>query len=270
MLSFPHDLSVAWEHRGGTRLADGVPISTARGRLAWDNGPVGEGRVLVVDDERAVRDSVRRILEFEGFDVLVAAEGGEALAQARQAAPDLVVLDVMLPGPDGVSVCRILRDEGSDVPVLMLTARDAVGERVAGLDAGADDYLTKPFALEELLARVRAVLRRRTSVRPQPVELAFADLWLNTATHEATRAGKALALTPTEFSLLKVLISRPRTVLTRAEILREVWELDFDDADTSSLDVYVMYLRRKTEAGGLPRVIQNVRGVGFVLRAESP
>ncbi|GAB3669562.1 response regulator transcription factor [Actinocorallia lasiicapitis] len=229
---------------------------------------MSEALVLVVDDERAVRDSVRRILEFEGYRVIVAANGNDALAKARGERPDLIVLDVMLPGPDGVSVCRILRDEDNDVPVLMLTAREAVAERIAGLDSGADDYLTKPFSLEELLARVRAVLRRRAPA-PQRVAYACAGLVLNTATREAARDGRPLGLTATEFSLLRMLMSRPGQVLTRAEILKEVWSLDFETS-TNLLDVYVMYLRRKTEEGGLPRLVHNVRGVGYVLRPEAP
>jgi two-component system response regulator MprA len=222
-------------------------------------------KILVVDDERAVRESLRRALELEGYEIELAADGTEALSVliGNGDAPDAVVLDVLMPGVDGLEVCRRLRRGGSRVPVLMLTARDEVESRVAGLDAGADDYLTKPFALEELVARVRALLRRTTSATVEP--LRFADLELDPGTREVRRGGDPIELTRTEFALLELFLTNPRQVLTRSIIFERVWGYDFGFA-SNSLDVYIGYLRRKTEAGGKPRLIQTVRGVGYALR----
>jgi two-component system response regulator MprA len=225
-------------------------------------------RILVADDDPAVRESLRRSLSFNGYDVTLASDGAEALAAAGDPAPDLVLLDVNMPGMDGLEVCRRIRASGSDIPVLILTARVEVGDRVLGLDAGADDYLPKPFALEELLARIRALLRRaRTTTENGPADesLTFADLTLDPATRTVQRGERAIALTRTEFELLWVLMQRPRRVLSRELILDEVWGYDFPTS-ANSLEVYVGYLRRKTEAEGESRLIHTVRGVGYVLR----
>jgi len=220
--------------------------------------------ILVVDDERAVRESLRRALELEGYTIELAADGQEALGRfGREPEPDAVILDVLMPGVDGLEVSRRLRRQGSRVPILMLTARDEVENRVAGLDAGADDYVTKPFALEELLARVRALLRR--TVAGLDDSLRFADLELDPGTREVRRGGDPIELTRTEFSLLELFLRNPRQVLTRSVIFERVWGYDFGFA-SNSLDVYIGYLRRKTEAGGRPRLIQTVRGVGYTLR----
>ena len=218
-----------------------------------------------MDDERAVRDSLRRALALEGYEVEVAADGAEALARLRAngAQPDAMVLDVLMPGVDGLEVCRRLRAAGSRLPVLMLTARDAVDDRVAGLDAGADDYVVKPFALEELLARIRALLRRALSA-PDGV-LRFADVELDAGSRTVRRAGETIELTRTEFNLLELFMLNPRQVLTRSLIFERVWGYDFGFA-SNSLDVYIGYLRRKTEAGGRPRLIHTVRGIGYALR----
>jgi two-component system response regulator MprA len=236
-------------------------------------------RVLVVDDEPAVRESLTSSLVFEGYEVITASDGLEALDRAKNHRPDLIVLDVLMPRLDGLTACRRLRAAGDMTPVLMLTARDMVGDRVTGLDAGADDYLVKPFELDELLARIRALLRRSTltaaagsaGAGPQPDEgmLSFDDLRMNTLTREVTRAGRPLELTRTEYMLLEMLLAHPRQVLTREQILETVWGFDFEPA-SNSLDVYVMYLRRKTEIDGLPRLIHTVRGVGFTLRSAAP
>jgi two-component system, OmpR family, response regulator MprA len=222
-------------------------------------------KILVVDDERAVRESLRRALELEGYEIELAADGPEALYRLEgNAHPDAVVLDVLMPGLDGLEVCRRMRTAGISVPVLMLTARDAVENRVEGLDAGADDYVTKPFALEELLARIRALLRRTTDDGSD--KLRFADLELDPGTREVVRGGEPIELTRTEFSLLELFLRNPRQVLTRSIIFERVWGYDFGFA-SNSLDVYIGYLRRKTEAGGRPRLIHTVRGVGYALRA---
>jgi two-component system response regulator MprA len=222
--------------------------------------------VLVVDDDRAVRDSLRRSLEFNGYDVVLAADGAEGLVAVGAQHPDVVVIDVMMPRLDGIETTRALRAAGNDVPVLVLTARDAVGDRVEGLDAGADDYLTKPFALEELLARLRALLRRVVPDEDGGSEvLSFADLTMDVASRDVSRGGRAIELTRTEFTLLEMFLRRPRRVLDRSFILEEVWGYDFPTS-ANSLEVYVGYLRRKTEADGEPRLIQTVRGVGYVLK----
>jgi two-component system response regulator MprA len=225
-------------------------------------------RVLVVDDDRAVRESLRRSLEFNGYAVALASDGAEALASITGSAPDVVVMDVMMPRLDGLEATRALRKAGNDVPILVLTARDAVGDRVEGLDAGADDYLTKPFALQELLARLRALLRRVVPHGDAPDEtLTFADLSMDMATREVRRGDRLVELTRTEFALLEMFLRRPRRVLERSFILEEVWGYDFPTT-ANSLEVYVGYVRRKTEAEGEPRLIHTVRGVGYVLKQE--
>jgi two-component system response regulator MprA len=223
-------------------------------------------KILVVDDERAVRDSLRRALELQGYQVELAADGAEALALLEaNGQPDAILLDILMPGIDGLEVCRRIRRSGNAVPVLMLTARDAVGDRVSGLDAGADDYVVKPFALEELLARVRALLRRASPAGDGV--LRFADIELDTGTREVRRSDDRIELTRTEFNLLELFLLNPRQVLTRSIIFERVWGYDFGFA-SNSLDVYIGYLRRKTEAGGKPRLIHTVRGVGYALREQ--
>ncbi|MHA7662117.1 response regulator transcription factor [Mycolicibacterium sp. HS_4_1] len=227
-------------------------------------------RILVVDDDRAVRESLRRSLTFNGYSVELAQDGVEALERISSDRPDAVVLDDMMPRLDGRGVCRQLRSSGDDLPVLMLTARDSIDERVAGLDAGADDYLPKPFALEELLARMRALLRRTGPAEgTESAALTFSDLSLDPVTREVTRGSRSISLTRTEFSLLEMLIHNPRRVLSRSRILEEVWGFDFPTSG-NALEVYVGYLRRKTEAEGEPRLIHTVRGVGYVLRETPP
>jgi len=223
-------------------------------------------RVLVVDDDKAVRESLRRSLEFNGYDVALAADGADALARIASQAPDVVVMDLMMPRLDGLETTKALRSAGNDVPIIVLTARDAVGDRVEGLDAGADDYLTKPFALQELLARLRALLRRAAPLDGDDDEvLTFSDLSMNSATREVTRGSRKIDLTRTEFTLLEMFLRRPRRVLERSFILEEVWGYDFPTT-ANSLEVYVGYLRRKTEAEGEPRLIHTVRGIGYVLK----
>jgi two-component system, OmpR family, response regulator MprA len=228
-------------------------------------------RILVVDDDRAVRESLRRSLSFNGYSVALAQDGVEALDAIASDRPDAVVLDVMMPRLDGLEVCRQLRSTGDDLPILVLTARDSVSERVAGLDAGADDYLPKPFALEELLARMRALLRRTIpdDGAGESVAMTFSDLSLDPVTREVTRGERRISLTRTEFALLEMLIANPRRVLTRGRILEEVWGFDFPTSG-NALEVYIGYLRRKTEAEGEPRLIHTVRGVGYVLRETPP
>jgi len=222
-------------------------------------------RIFVVEDDQAVRDALRRALELEGYGVELAGDGEEALRRLdeRDVEPDAIVLDVLMPKLDGLEMCRRLRRSGNRTPVLMLTARDQVADRVAGLDAGADDYLVKPFALEELLARVRALLRRTANGAVEV--LRFADLELDPATREVRRGGEPIELTRTEFSLLELFLLNPRQVLTRSLIFERVWGYDFGFG-SNSLDVYIGYLRRKTEQGGRPRLIQTIRGVGYALR----
>jgi two-component system, OmpR family, response regulator MprA len=245
-------------------------------------------RILVVDDDAAVRDSLARTLRFEGYQVETAFDGAQALASVRAGEPDAVVLDVSMPVLDGLEACRELRAGGVLVPVLMLTARDSVGDRVAGLDAGADDYLVKPFALQELLARLRALLRRTrisgagsTPAAPATAgtsaaagtsasaggELRFADLRLDPQTREVWRGGRLLRLTRTEFNILEVFLRHPRQVLTREVLFEHVWGYDFGET-SNSIHVYLGYLRRKLESDGEPRLLHTVRGVGFVLREE--
>ncbi|GGO76518.1 response regulator transcription factor [Nonomuraea cavernae] len=224
-------------------------------------------RLLVVDDEPALREALQSSLEFEGYRVVTANDGQAALERLSGESYDAVLLDVMMPRLDGLTACRRLRATGNHVPVLMLTARDAVGDRVSGLDAGADDYLVKPFELDELLARVRALLRRGAlGAGAQQSVLSYDDLRMDPGTREVTRGDRPLDLTRTEYLLLELFLAHPRQVLTRDQILGEVWGFDFEPT-SNSLDVYVMYLRRKTEAGGEARLIHTVRGVGYVLRA---
>ncbi|GAA0365323.1 response regulator transcription factor [Actinoallomurus spadix] len=223
-------------------------------------------RILVVDDEPAVRESLASSLAFEDYEVETAVDGLEALEKLDAVKPDLVLLDILMPRLDGLTTCRRLRAHGETVPVLMLTARDTIGDRVTGLDSGADDYLVKPFELDELLARVRALLRR-SALASRPAEepgdvLEYAGVRMNTLTREVTRDDRALGLTRTEYTLLEMFLAHPRQVLTREQILETVWGFDFEPA-SNSLDVYVMYLRRKM---GEPRLIHTVRGVGYVLR----
>jgi two-component system response regulator MprA len=223
-------------------------------------------RVLVVDDEPAVREALRRALSLEGYEVDLAENGAEALRKVGPVDPDVVVLDVLMPEVDGLAACRRLRAEGNRVPVLMLTARAGIGDRVDGLDAGADDYLVKPFALEELLARIRALLRRGGHERGEDA-LHFGDVELDPATREVRRGERQVELTRTEFNLLELFLRNPRQVLTRSLIFERVWGYDFGPT-SNALDVYIGYLRRKTEAGGEPRLIQTVRGVGYALREQ--
>ena len=223
-------------------------------------------RVLIVDDEPAVRAALDRALRLDGYDVELAADGREALDRLAEVRHDAIVLDVAMPGLDGLQVCRRLRDAGDRTPVLMLTARDAVDDRVAGLDAGADDYLVKPFALKELKARLRALLRRAEA--PDAADgsvLRFADLTLDRGAWEASRGPRKLELSRTEFQLLALFLEHPRQVLTRSQIFERVWGYDFGSS-SNSLGVYMGYLRRKTEEGGEPRLLHTVRGVGYVLR----
>ncbi len=222
--------------------------------------------VLVVDDDEPITAALRRALEYEGLRVSVARDGFTALDLVRRDPPDLVVLDLMLPGMTGIEVCEKLRSERSAVLVLMLTARDATADRVRGLDAGADDYLVKPFAYEELLARVRALLRRRL---PSPDQwLAFGDLVLDPLSRQVHRSGRELEFTALEFDLLAYFLAHPRQVLTRAQLLEAVWRMPPATA-SNVVDVYVGYLRTKLEAGGEPRLLHTVRGVGYVLRAPA-
>jgi len=219
--------------------------------------------VLVADDDRAVREALERALQLNGFDVALAADGNEAISATTDRTPDALILDVMMPGYDGLDVTRRLRREGNRVPILLLTARDAVGDRVEGLDAGADDYLPKPFALEELLARLRALLRRADAA---PAELLrFADLTFDVGSMEARRGGRRFELTTTEAHLLELFMRNPRQVLPRSLIYERVWGYDFSHT-SNALDVYVGYLRRKTEGEDDARLIHTVRGTGYVLR----
>ena len=225
-------------------------------------------RILVVDDDAAVRDALARTLRFEGHDVQTAGDGQQALDVIHAGEPDAMILDVSMPTLDGLEACRRLRAEGVLLPVLMLTARDSVGDRVAGLDAGADDYLVKPFALQELQARLRALLRRAmiSAGREGPL-LTFADLRLDPRTREVWRGDRPVRLTRTEFSILEVFLRHPRQVLTRAALFEQVWGYDFGET-SNSIHVYLGYLRRKLETGSETRLLHTVRGVGFVLREE--
>jgi len=236
--------------------------------------------ILVVDDDQAVRDSLTRSLQYSGYEVATASDGVEALAQLAALRVDAVIMDVMMPRLDGLETTRVLRSTGNDVPILILTARDAVGDRVDGLDAGADDYMVKPFALDELLARLRALTRRSKPDTPPesdapgatsagPQVLSFEGLTLDLQTREVTRNGRRISLTRTEFALLQTFLENPRRVLERSWLLNEVWGFDFPTT-ANSLEVYIGYLRRKTEAPGEPRLIHTVRGIGYVLRETAP
>jgi len=244
---------------------DGPPLS-----LPWESGPGGEGRqpmnILLVEDEPKVASFITRGLEAEHYTVDVAADGEAGLTRALAGGHDLVILDVMLPRRDGLAVVRELRARGRAVPVLLLTARATLSDKVAGLDLGADDYLTKPFAFAELLARVRALLRRGTAATPA---LAVADLHLDPATHEVRRGGQRIDLTPREYALLEFFLRNPGRVLSRAVIAQHVWGVDFDTF-TNVIDVYVNYLRRKIDAGFEPKLLHTVRGAGYVLKATEP
>ena len=220
-------------------------------------------RVLIVDDDRALRDALRRALVLGGYETALVESGEAALAEVARSEPDAVVLDIGLPDIDGLEVCRRLRGSGNRVPVLMLTARDAVSDRIDGLDAGADDYLVKPFALKELKARLRALLRRTGAAGSEM--LRFSDLVLDPVAYEVHRGERRIELSRTEFHLLMLFLEHPRQVLTRSQIFERVWGYDFG-AGSNALGVYVGYLRRKTEAGGEPRLLHTVRGVGYVLR----
>lgn len=222
--------------------------------------------VLIVEDEPKIADFLRRGLTFEGYQVRVAYTGEEALAMVRESPPDLVILDIMLPGIDGMEVCRRLRKNHPDLPILMLTARDAIPDRVAGLDAGADDYLVKPFAFDELLARLRALLRRARPPEPGEV-LRFADLTMNTATREVWRGERPVDLTAREFDILELFLRHPRQVLTRDLLYERIWGYDYG-GESNIIEVYIRYLRAKLEAAGEPRLLHTVRGVGYVLREE--
>ena len=222
--------------------------------------------VLVTDDDRAVREALERALQLAGYEVELASDGDAALAAIERRTPDAVVLDVMMPGLDGLDVTRRLRREGNRIPVLLLTARDAVGDRVEGLDAGADDYLPKPFALEELLARLRALLRPALDKQPADL-LRFADLAFDLGSMDARRGGRKFELTTTEAHLLELFMRNPRQVLPRSLIYERVWGYDFSHS-SNALDVYVGYLRRKLEAEGEQRLIHTVRGTGYVLREQ--
>ena len=233
-------------------------------------------QILVVDDDQAVRDSLARSLQYSGYQVSTASDGVEALAALSSTRPDAVVMDVMMPRLDGLETTRALRASGNDVPILVLTARDAVGDRVDGLDAGADDYMVKPFALDELLARLRALTRRSRPEHEQEQgsdepgqHLAFEGLSLDLQTREVTRNGRRISLTRTEFALLQTFLEHPRRVLERSWLLNEVWGFDFPTT-ANSLEVYIGYLRRKTEGQGEPRLIHTVRGIGYVLRETPP
>jgi len=224
-------------------------------------------KVLIVDDDERLLKMLQRTLAYEGFDVSTAMDGEAALSLIYAVRPDVVILDWMLPKLDGVEVLRAVRMEKNDVPILMLTARDTIQDRGEGLDRGADDYLVKPFASPELLARVRALLRRAGGPESQET-LAFSDLHLDLVAREVRRGSRLLSLTPTEFDLLLLLLRHPRQVLERKQILNHVWGYDFV-GDDNVIEVYVGYLRKKTESDGEPRLIQTVRGVGYVLREDA-
>jgi two-component system, OmpR family, response regulator MprA len=224
-------------------------------------------QILVVDDEKAVRDSLDRALRLDGYEVRQAADGRQALEMVEQKQPDAIVLDLMMPHVDGLEVCRRLRGAGDRTPILILTARDAVSDRVEGLDAGADDYIVKPFALEELQARLRALLRRAGSGTTPSQTLRFADLVLDPVAYEVHHGDRLVDLTRTEFLLLELFMTNPRQVLTRSQIFERVWGYDFGPT-SNSLTVYIGYLRRKLESGGESRLLHTVRGVGYVLKDE--
>jgi two-component system response regulator MprA len=221
--------------------------------------------ILVVDDEPAVRRALERALRLDSYEVELAADGHEALDRLAESPADAVILDLMMPGVDGIEVCRRIRAAGDHTPILMLTARDAIDDRVKGLDVGADDYLVKPFALRELQARLRALLRRTTEDGADGETLRFGELVLDPTAHEVFRAERKIELSKTEFLLLELFMKHPRQVLTRSMIFENVWGYDFGPT-SNALGVYIGYLRRKTEAGGESRLLHTVRGIGYVLR----
>jgi two-component system response regulator MprA len=223
-------------------------------------------RILVADDDRAIRESLERALALEGYAVLTAADGTAALGAIHAEEPDLLVLDVMMPGLDGLTICRVLRAQRSQVPILLLTARTETADRVAGLDAGADDYLPKPFELDELLARIRALLRRATGAEAGMGPLSVADLGLDPATRRAWRGDREIELTKTEFDLLELLVRNAGIVLQHETIYERIWGYDFGP-DSKNLAVYISYLRRKVDPEGSPGLIRTVRGVGYTIRA---
>lgn len=224
-----------------------------------------KAHILLVDDDKRITETLRRALAYEGYGVDVALRGDEALGKTIEHPPDLIILDLMLPGMNGLEVCRRLRAAGNQAPILMVTAKDAIADRVKGLDTGADDYLVKPIQLDELLAHVRALLRRRN---PEQTEtLRFADLELDTGTRVAHRGGRAIELSTTEYELLALFLRRPRQVLTRDIIMERVWGYDFE-GESNVLEVYVGYLRAKLEAAGEPRLLHTMRGAGYVLREK--
>lgn len=273
--------------RQWSSLSSGIRKGTARGHHRGDGSNpgfrlIGEDkrqsidwkgragvRIMIADDEAAIRESLERVLQVEGYGTSTAANGLAVLDGIGGAAPDLLILDVMMPRLGGLETCRRLRAAGRDLPVLMLTARDQVSDRVAGLDAGADDYLPKPFATEELLARVRALLRRRTPADGESQILSFADVRVDPDRFEAWRGGRPLRLTRTEFSLLEVLVRNATRVLTRDALFEAIWGFDMS-ATANNLQVYVSYLRRKMEAEGEPRLIYTLRGLGYTLRETPP
>jgi len=228
-------------------------------------GQEKNAHILIVDDDSRVTSALRRTLAYEGYQVSSTLDGEGALAISRTKSPDLVILDLMLPGIDGLEVCRRLRAVDDDITVLMLTARDAVADRVAGLETGADDYLVKPFALEELLARIKALLRRRNPPDIQREVLCFADLELDTAMRQAKRADRTIELSTTEYELLVLFLRNPRIVLTRSILMDRIWGRDFEGGP-NVLEVYIGHLRNKLEQNGEKRLIQTVRGAGYVLR----
>jgi two-component system response regulator MprA len=236
-------------------------------RAATGTEPGASPRILVVDDEPSVRQALARALALERYDVALAADAAEALDLLGAESYEAIVLDVLMPGMNGFELCRHIRSSGDRTPVLILTARDAIDDRVTGLDAGADDYLVKPFALRELMARVRALLRRGGGENDDEEPLTYADLTLYPSSYEVRRGERQLTLTRTEFRLLEMFLRHPRQVLTRSTIFEQVWGYDFG-ASSNSLGVYMGYLRRKTEAGGEPRLLHTVRGVGYVLRGQ--
>jgi len=226
-------------------------------------GSLMKAHILLVDDDPRITDLLRRVLAYEGYSIAIAASGNEALHRTLERPPDLIVLDIMLPGLDGLEVAQRLRAAGDPVPILMLTARDLVADRVKGLATGADDYLVKPFAPEELVARVKALLRRSQEERQEVLH--YADVELDTGTRVAHRGAREIELSPTEYELLALFMRRPRQVLTREIILDRVWGLDFEGS-SNVMEVYIGYLRAKLEAEGKPRLIHTVRGVGYVFK----
>jgi two-component system response regulator MprA len=225
---------------------------------------MGKARILVAEDDQHLRESLARVLIFEGYEIVSARDGVEALEAVALERPDLIILDVMMPNLDGLTACRRLRSSGDRTPVLMLTARHEIGDRVAGLDAGADDYLVKPYSLDELLARVRALLRRTAVVEGDPI-LRVGDLSLDSLRRQVTRGDRVIELTKTEFDLLELLMRNAGIVLTRDQIYSQIWGYDFETS-SKSLDVYISYLRRKTEQNGEPRLVHTMRGVGYTAR----